>query len=191
MKLKNIGAYLLLSCLVLSCKDKIRNRAELYSYIQDTDRGLLVKKENNGITVAMSYIASKLISDRQEGSGKMKYLYFRLVYQIQEKDMLSKVGEGSYSVLFSRLSFKLADYLMVSSGGKKEQIADYQFSPMFGATNNTELIVAIDPEKLADKNEFAFQLKDIGLGLPVYEFKFEHAAINRLENLTNNLEIQD
>ncbi len=191
MKVKTIGWCVLLLFLLVGCQKKLKNSADLYSYVQNPSHGVLDTKERNGVKVAMAYIPSKLMVRDQEDSTKEQYLYFRLTYQIHDKDMLSSVVQNSYSALFNRLSFKLGEYLSVSSAGKEEEIADFQFSPMFGTTNNTEVVVVLDLDKLKDKKEFTFKLKDIGLGLPEYDFKFERKSIDRLEDLTQELKTQD
>ncbi|MDF2859370.1 MAG: hypothetical protein K0Q87_5221 [Neobacillus sp.] len=191
MKVKTIGWSVLLGFLLFGCQQKLKNSADLYSYAQDPSHGVLDTKESNGIKVAMAYIPSRLMVSDSEDSIKGRYLYFRLTYQIHGKDMLSSVDQNSYSVLFNRLSFKLGEFLSVSSAGKDVEIADFQFSPMFGTTNNTEVVVALDSDKLKDIKEFTFKLKDIGLGLPEYDFKFERKSLDRLEDLTQELKTQD
>ncbi|WP_324760202.1 hypothetical protein [Sphingobacterium thalpophilum] len=182
---------LLLSLSLLGCQGNLKNRAEVYSYIQNKDNGVLDVKENNGVTVTMSYIPKKLIFNSAEKAQAAEYLYFRLLYQIDGKDMLSSVPQNSYSVLLNRLSFKLGDYLSLSRGGKREEIADYQFSPTFGTTNASEVIVSIEAGKLTEESEIVFKLNDIGLGIPDYEFKFDKRSLDRLEDLTQELETQD
>lgn len=173
------------------CQKKIMNRGELYTYIQNKNHGVFDSKENNGVKVSMSYIPGILMRDNADSTLLGKYLYFRLTYQINDKDMLSAVDQSSYSVLVNRLSFKLGDYIIVRCDGKDEEIADFQFSPMYGATNNTEVVIALDRDKLKDEKELTIKLRDIGLGLPEYDFTFKREALERLDDLTVELEKLD
>ncbi|GAA0884075.1 hypothetical protein GCM10009120_26730 [Sphingobacterium siyangense subsp. cladoniae] len=190
MKVKTIGWYGVILVLFFSCQQNLKNSADLYSYVQDPAHGVMESRETHGIKVAMTYIPSKLMALDSHDSVRGRYLYFRLTYQIHNKDMLSSVDQNSYSVLFNRLSFKLAEYLSVSSGGKQEEIADFQFSPMFGATSSTEIVVAVDMAKFESEDEITLNLKDIGLSIPEYNFKFKKSSLDRLEELTKDLDPQ-
>lgn len=191
MILRILSINICILSILSGCQKKIAHRGELYSYIQDKDNGVLESRENNGVKVSMSYIPNILMQDNADSALLRKYLYFRLMYQINDKDMLSAVDQSSYSVLVNRLSFKLGDYLGVGVDGKDEEIADYQFSPMYGTTNSTEVVIALDRDKLKDEKELIIKLKDIGVGIPDYDFTFDREALDRLDGLTVGLENLD
>lgn len=177
--------------LFLSCQSKLKNREQVYTYIQDQDNGVLHSRENNGINITISYIPSSLMLGNRDSIQIGNYRYFRLMYQVHDKDMLSSIDQNSYSLLLSRLSFRLEEYLTIRCNGKDEMFSDYQFSPMYGMTNSTEVILAIEKEKLNNEKDLIIKLKDIGLGLPEYSFHFSRNDLDRLDDLSSQLEIKD
>lgn len=185
----SFGLLSLILFLFASCQSQLKTEEEVYSYIQDESHGALAIHEFNGIKISMSYIPKKLISKSNLLSGDLKY--FRLIYQNRGKDMLSSIDQNMYSVLLNRLSFRLGEYLSVYYGGKQKELSDYQFSPLYGVTNSTEVLVAIDLEKISGKNIFTFNLKDIGLGLSEYDFNFKISDLEKLDKLTEKLKINE
>lgn len=177
--------------LFLSCQSKLKTREQVYTYIQDQDNGVLHSRENNGINITISYIPSSLMLGNRDSIQIGNYRYFRLMYQVHDKDMLSSIDQNSYSLLLSRLSFRLEEYLTIRYNGKDEMFSDYQFSPMYGMTNSTEVILAIEKEKLNNEKDLIIKLKDIGLGLPEYSFHFSRNDLDRLDDLSSQLEIKD
>jgi len=181
----------LMILLFLSCQSKLKTREQVYTYIQDQDNGVLHSRENNGINITISYIPSSLMLGNRDSIQIGNYRYFRLMYQVHDKDMLSSIDQNSYSLLLSRLSFRLEEYLTIRYNGKDEMFSDYQFSPMYGMTNSTEVILAIEKEKLNNEKDLIIKLKDIGLGLPEYSFHFSRNDLDRLDDLSSQLEIKD
>lgn len=187
MVVRTIYAMTCFFSLMLGCQQKINTRAELYRYIQDSDNGVFYSNENNGTRVSLSYIPSILMKGGVDSTLQSKYLYFKLAYQINDKDMLSMVDQSLYSILVSRLSFRFGEYIRVWYDDNAEEIVDCQFSPTYGTTNNTEVIIALDRGKLGDRKVLKIRLKDIGLGLPDYDFRFEKRALDNLDGLTIGL----
>ncbi|KKO89149.1 hypothetical protein AAW12_23755 [Sphingobacterium sp. Ag1] len=176
---------------LLGCQMKITNREELYKYMQDKKHGVSDSREIKGAKVSISYVPTVMMGNKADSAAARKLLYFKLTYQINDRDMLSAIDPSSYSVLVSRLSFKLGDYISVRFNGKQEEIADFQFSPTYGMTNRTEVIFAIDREKLNAERVFTIHVQDIGIGLPDYDFAFEQQALDRLDELSAGLDKLD
>ncbi|UIR54611.1 hypothetical protein LZQ00_10025 [Sphingobacterium sp. SRCM116780] len=155
--------------------------------------GVSMVKNDSPFTLRLNYIPRVLLDglDSQKSSDLQDYLYFRLSYQNKGRDMLSTLDQSAYSVILNRLSFKMNDYVKFLIEGKEKEADDFQFTPLFGATSSTDVIVAISRSKIGKSESIQLELSDIGLGVPTYHFDFKLSDLEQLEKLTSKLKITE
>ncbi|WP_447768551.1 hypothetical protein [Sphingobacterium faecium] len=187
-----LSTLLLFSLIALvGCNAKITDQSSLYSYMNEKKNAIKVEKKSGDFIIMTTYIPQVLLnpSNLQTDKKNQKFLFFRLSFQCKGKDLLLSMDQSQYALFLNKISFKLGNYLNIVVDGKEEEIDDFQFTPMFGTTQSTDILFAIDIRKLNNNHDFKLKLEDIGIGVPTFYFPFNIDDIEKLEELTKNLQI--
>lgn len=113
------------------------------------------------------------------------YFYFKLSFTRNGEEVLSASGmhATNYSELLNTLSFRMKEYLTITTEGDTADIADYTLERTFGLANSTDLLIAVEKESIADDGWIQINIAEFGLGLGRQALRFDVTALNSVPKL--------
>ncbi len=181
--------------LLNSCsKQTFKNKKELQSYIQDKDNGYLQEKTINGVQFSLLYRPTDLLvaQELEAESNKddieklrkhyQKYLYFNLLFSVDDKELLSTVpkNRNEFGEMVNTLAFGMNDKVHLFTKAKDTiEMADYIYPRMYGMSNSTSMMLVYprNKEQLEGKN-LSLTIEDLGTSTGEVKFKIPIQIIN-------------
>ena len=171
-----------------SCTPGYVSEAELRAYV--LEKGELTKtREYKGFKTQVTYRPTDLLIAQELGGEAARtqeelnrlghkyggYYYFILSLSRGEQEALygSMGGYGQFSELVQTLSFRMAEYLTITTtGGDTIEVADYIFPRTYGMGGATNLMFVFNKKDAQDDEWVQLNLKEFGLGLGHQTFRF-------------------
>lgn len=192
MKLNNLYLLFLFGFLFLvSCEPTIRNKEELVNYVNNPENGLNIENEVNGIKINCSYFPSILINEKlknpsakTEDDKFSEFVYFRIGFSKDGKELLKQLEYSLYSEMVQVLSFRMTNYIAIHIKGKEPVVpADCLFQQTYGLSNANELLVVFNKKDLENQEEFKLVVNEFGLGLGYQQFQLENKQIKDIDKI--------
>lgn len=184
----------LLATLFVCCSKEAVSEDELKAYIQDESNYLSKTAKTDGYQVNVSYKPQELLVKQEMDAGganlsalQEKYgqhIYFILSLSKDNHEVLDK-GAETYSDLVSTLSFRMSEFVSLTTSGKDTLHAvDYVFSRTYGYSGANNLMFAFAKEKITKSKWIEFNLEEFGLGLGRKSFRFEMDDMENIPRLS-------
>lgn len=187
---------------LVACSPSTMTEEELQAYVADVDHGLRQSVEVNGYKAELTYrptdlwvkqeIGDKPVTSQEIEAFRKKYssyYYFILSLSRDNKEALHTLdgGMGQYSELVQVLSFRMADYVtMTTSARDTIPVGDSMLNRTYGMSQSTDLLFVFNKEKAKDKDWVQFNLNEFGLGLGNQRFRFERKNLDNAPSIKFN-----
>lgn len=190
--------------LLLSCDTPTHlSEQALLEYVANEANGLQKSVSANNFTLTLQYkptdflVAQELkanaVRNEQDimkhRSHYSQYAYFVLQLSAANKEALRALPGGypAYSNMLQTLSFRMNDYAkLLTSKQDTILLADFSYTPLFGLTKNTTVLLVFDKEKLAKCRWIELQLAEFGLGVGKKKFRFRMKDLQQTPRLDFN-----
>jgi hypothetical protein len=190
--MKNV--YVALLCLVVTaCGYRELSQEELVRYIQDESYGLRKSAVVNGTAIDITYRPTDLWVHQETGGESVsvaaidslrkkydQYYYFILSLSRSDKEALNPgEGLGQYSDLVQTMSFRMAEYVTLTTPTDSIPVGDFMLNRTYGLSSSTDILFVFSREKAADADWVQFNLNEFGLGTGNQRFRFKTKDLER------------
>src|ERR1700754_1305122 len=184
-----LGRSLLLFIMTLSisCGKRVSTKADLTSFVNDPENGLIKTTRVNQINAELKYkpwqlmaIGSNRSQMRSVNSFKNKY-FFVLSLSAGNKELLKQLSFDQYSEMVQVLSFRMMTYIVLIPDRDKPVIPeDCLFQQTYGLARANQLLIVFDKTKLKKSKQLQIKIKEFGLGTGDLNFQFNTDKIQDL-----------
>ncbi len=192
----------LLSALLIiqACNSGPLTEDELNNFVLNEGNGLTKSLISEGYKVEVNYkptdllVAQELRGDNQVNQQHLfnlrekysKYHYFLLNLSNGGEEVLQGLRGNEYSDLVNILSFRMNEFVNITTIQDTIQIADFIYQRTFGMAGATSLLFVFPRQEKNGDDWIQFNLKEFGLGLGNQNFRFSTSAINDVPNIKFN-----
>jgi hypothetical protein len=175
---------------LVACKPSHLTPEELSAYIADEDHGLKKTVAIGKTNISVTYRPTDLWVQQELGNGAAdpkkveelrnkydRYFYFILSLSHNEKEALHQAGGEQYSELVQTLSFRMNDFVTLTTAQDTIPVGDFILNRTYGMSNSTDLLFVFSREKAKDTDWVQFNLNEFGLGAGNQRFRFKINAI--------------
>lgn len=187
-------------CLLGCGTSEYLSEEELKGFVLDADHGVTKKHEVKGFQSTVTLRPNDLLILQETGGettvdqltldrlrSKYKdYYYFILSLSKESKEAEYQAGGGfgQYSDLVQTLSFRMADYVNMTTNTQDTiPVGDYIYPRTYGMSSASTLMFAFNKEKTKNREWVQFNLKEFGLGIGNQNFRFNVADLEKVPNI--------
>lgn len=197
-----IFLYMVLLCLLVSCKPKSLTEDALSSYVKEPENGLSQSYENGQHKVVATIRPTDLVIKQLVESPTVKvidslqkfyanYWYFNVGFSTSKQDMLNVLQVQNYqkfSDVLQTVSFRMSEYAYLTTSNKDTiPLADFSYMRLYGMSRSTDVLMVFENKKAKNTakhtdwvqlniNEFGAEIGDIRL-------RFKTNDINNIPKL--------
>lgn len=179
--------------LLQSCNPQVKNKSDLYSYINDPKNELIDTINRMQVIAKITWQPWQLISNKlgeikdkrvPNSSRFSENLYFILSLSKGNKELLRQLPFEKYSQMVQVLSFRMFDFISAKPD-EKEPIFPIEclFQQTYGMTNANMLLVVFKKKDLEDCRRLAISIKEFGLGIGELKFQLNASEIEQMEEI--------
>jgi hypothetical protein len=174
------------------CTPSTASEAEIKSFLQNEDNGLIKKTEDEGFAIEALYRPTDFIVKQQMEKGSSKeidslrkayatYHYFLLTISKNEKDLETHFAYdiGSFANKISFLASDFSSKISLQTANKDYAIQDYVYTRSYGTGPSHFLLVFEKPTE----TEFKLTIEGYELGFGKVQFAFDQNNIKKIPNL--------
>lgn len=186
-----------------ACSDDFLLESELQAFVLES-KHLSKEREYKGFNVKLSYRPNDLLIAQELGGNKVSlpelnslrgkyegYYYFVLRLSKEDKEALyqSQSVSGQFSDLVQTLSFRMSNYVNMTTSGKDTiEVADYVFPRTYGMGGATNLMFVFNKADASQDEWVQFNLKEFGLGLGNQNFRFKREDLENAPHIKFQIE---
>jgi hypothetical protein len=172
--------------MMAACKPSHLTPEELSAYIAEEDHGLKKSFSAGQTNISVTYRPTDLWIQQELGNTPAdakridelrnkydRYFYFILSLSHNDKEALHQTGREQYSELVQTLSFRMNDYVTLTTAQDTIPVGDFMLNRTFGMSSSTDVLFVFSREKAKDKDWVQFNLNEFGLGAGNQRFRFE------------------
>ena len=181
------------------CTPDTLSEEALSQYVLEQET-LSKTREYNGYTLQMTYRPTDLLVAQELGGESApnpeelarlrakygNYYYFVMALSKDQQEALyhSKGGYPQFSELVQTLSFRMGQYLNLTTSEKDTiELADYVFPRTYGMGSATNLMFVFNKAAAQDDEWIQLNLKEFGLGLGNQNFRFNKKDLEDLPKI--------
>ncbi len=184
---------LLISFFSISCKKKvIKNKAELFSYINDPVHGLKKNNKIGKIKVELLFKPWQLIAANEDKKSKAdndyqnKY-FFVLRLSANNHELLRQLPFDQYSQMVQILAFRMMEFItIVPDKGKRIDPEDCLFQQTYGMSDANQLLIIFNKAQLEKASTLNFKLNEFGLNVGNLKFEINTSDIEKMPSIVFN-----
>ncbi len=166
----------------------------LDSFILSPGSNLTLETETNGYSIRVTYRPTDLLVNQELSSGGFdsaklallrrkynQYYYFILSLSKDSHEALQQVQglPTEYSDLLATLSFRMANYVCLTTGSNDTIAADdYLLNRTFGLSQSTDLLFAFNRKKAIGKEWVQVNIQEFGLNVGSKTFRFSRKMLD-------------
>jgi hypothetical protein len=172
--------------MMAACKPSHLTPEELSAYIAEEDHGLKKSVSMRETNISVSYRPTDLWVQQELGNDPAdakrietlrkkydRYVYFILSLSRNDKEALHQTGGEQYSELVRTLSFRMNDYVTLTTAQDTIPVGDFMLNRTYGMSNSTDVLFVFNREKAKERDWVQFNLNEFGLGAGNQRFRFE------------------
>jgi hypothetical protein len=165
---------------------------ELQHYVLNEGNGAVKQTRVNGIDLQVIYRPTDLLAERELRSQPSHekidavlkkytgYYYFVLNISKDSKEVLIDKNDGSFGDLISTLSFRMADYVTLTTQIATIPVSDFIFDRTYGYGAATSILFVFDKKETLGSDWIQLNIGEFGMGLGNPSFRF---LVEDLENV--------
>jgi hypothetical protein len=169
---------------------------ELQRYVLNKDNGLIKTVTSGSFEMQVTYRPTDLMVLQQVGTGQGRdasekvrqarkkfgsYYYFVVRFSESGRDVVDPGARGlnGFSDLMQTISFRMAEYVRLSTPGDTVAVADYAYDRTYGMGQGTEVLFVFDRSKVVGQEWVELSVDEFGLGTGRQTVRFD---VQDLEN---------
>ncbi len=177
--------YFLLLLFLFCCKPDSLSQEELAAFISNEDNGLKKSVDIGSLKIEVRFKPTDLIVHQQTNGDATNRIvldslremyknnyYFVLSLPSNNKDALQQINRSQYSELIQTLSFRMNNYVTLTTAQDTIPVRDFILNRTYGHSNSTDLLFVFDNKKALEKEWVQFNLNELGLGVGNQRFRF-------------------
>ncbi|WP_156131428.1 hypothetical protein [Pedobacter kyungheensis] len=177
-----------------SCKAPLKNRSEVFSYIDEERNGLVKSNQSNGIDCKVNFLPWQLqasnksqseiaINEKTKNTFKSQY-YFLISFSKDKKELLRQLSANEYSEMVQTLAFRMTDYIKIRlADGKVIKPLSCLFQQTYGLSNANQLLVIFNQADFKTEETFTILINEFGFRTGNLSFSFELNQQQKLQEL--------
>lgn len=139
------------------------------------------------LLAAQELALNNAVSDSLWDRLKEKYarnLYFDLRFSLNDGELLHGLTGEEYANMVNILSFRMKEYVFITSGKDTLKVKDFMLDRTFGKASSTNLLLAFDRNNILNDKFLEFHIKKFDLGYENPRFRFKGKDIERVPKVT-------
>lgn len=175
---------------LISCKAKLRTKADVDLYIHTAGNGLMKSSKMGTVNTTITYLpmqSAKFYSQKHKISivpASIPVYCFVLSFSAGEKELFGSLSREDYSAIVQTFAFRMSDYIRATpDAGKPVKPLSCYYQPTYGAARSNDLVVTFDGKSFSDANDIRIKVNDFGIYTGDLNFDFKVNDIKQLHEL--------
>jgi hypothetical protein len=164
---------------------------DLIKYVQNEKNGLKQKQKAGEVDIIITYRPTDLLVIQELGEQRttsaieiarkkfQQYYYFMLSLSKNGKEALHQnESYNQYSDLVQKLSFRLPEYVTMTTLNDTIPVADFYLNRTFGLASSTDLLIVFEKAKAKNSETIQININEFGMNTGNCRFKFRKSDID-------------
>ncbi len=193
-----IAGIFCLLCLACSSRHRLLGKRDLEKYISDPAHGLIQKTTVEEADVSVDFEPSSMLAANEFTAGsrrdsvtlhglQAKYspnYYFLVKFSKNHKELIRQLPSFSdYSEMVQVLSFRMQQYINLTTDRDTLQMSDYTYEQTYGMGNANMLLIAFPKKGISGADRLDINLAECGFGLGSLKFSFRKSDLDKVPEL--------